>query len=583
MKVKKLDPHLVNKIAAGEVIERPASVVKELMENSIDAQASRIEIKVKKAGIKEIMVSDDGEGLSEEDLKLAVKRHTTSKISREEDLENIHTLGFRGEALASIMEISRLSITAKRESDPAGVKLSGQGGRIEEVRSASRGQGTTVQVEDLFYNTPARKKYLRTERTEFYHIKKMVKRFILSYPGIHFQLAKGDKKIIDSPQTGNLKEVIADLYDTKLAKSMIEIKSSGNQLRVTGLVSNPQYTRSNRREQFTFVNGRYVRNRTLSYIIGKSYEGAVEKNRHPFIFLYIDIAPQMVDVNVHPKKEEVRFTNVGLVKDQVKQAITDGLRSEGMSFRSINGPSSKVTSSQTPTSWQKKTFTSPDGDELDLRSELAEEKELKKQVEGLDQEGEYKIMGQIFDTYILVETGRGLRIIDQHIAHERFLFEKLMDQISAGTIEKQRLLIPITVDLPFEEADLLKDNLKLLEEKLGVGIEDFGHGSFILRDWPEILAERLSKDDFKKTLESIVEALKNEDPDEIKIDELIHKLAAQMACHGAIKAGASLDYEEMIDLLTKLETLDNPRICPHGRPIIIEYSQHELNQMFKRD
>ncbi len=583
MKVKKLDPHLVNKIAAGEVIERPASVVKELVENSIDAQASRIEIKVKKAGIEEITVSDDGEGLSEEDLKLAVKRHTTSKISREEDLENIHTLGFRGEALASIMEISRLSITAKRESDPAGVKLSGQGGQIKEVKSASRGKGTTIRVADLFYNTPARKKYLRTERTEFYHIKNMIKRFILSYPPIHFRLDKGAKKVIDSPQTGNLREVIADLYDTKLAKSMIEIRSGGNQLRVTGLVSNPQHTRSNRREQFTFVNGRYVRNRTLSYIIGKSYEGAVEKNRHPFIFLYIDITPQMVDVNVHPKKEEVRFTNVGLVKDQVKQAITNGLRSKGMSLRSTNGLSGKVTSPQTPTTWQKKAFTSPDWDKLDLRSELSEVGELKKQAERFSQKGEYKIMGQIFDTYILVETGRGLRIIDQHVAHERFLFEKLMDQISQGTIKRQRLLIPITVNLPFDEADLLKDNLELLEEKLGIGVEDFGHGSFILRDWPEILAEKLSKDDFKKALEGIVEELKNEGADEIKIDELIHNLAAQMACHGAIKAGASLDYEEMIDLIDKLETLDNPRTCPHGRPIIIEYSQDELNKMFKRD
>lgn len=583
MKIKKLDPHLVNKIAAGEVIERPASVVKELVENSIDAGASTIEIKARKAGIKEITVSDNGEGFTEDDLKLAVKPHTTSKISREKDLESIHTLGFRGEALASIIEVSRLIITTKKEMKDTGIKLSGQGGEIKEVKTTGRGKGTTVQVKDLFFNTPARKKYLRTERTEFYHIKKTVKRFILAHPQSHFRLIHNDRKIIDSPKAAGLREVISDLYDPTLAKSMIEIESKGKQLRVNGLVSDLLHTRSNRTEQFTFVNGRYVRNKTLSYVIGKSYQGLIEKGRHPLIFLYLDINTQMVDVNVHPKKEEVRFTNLNLVKNQVKSAVTGGLQSAGMAFPSDQYKPRVKREGKAGTRLHEKATAFPDWEKLDLQAELEEVKERKSLEEKMDKKRGYKIIGQLFDTYILVQTIEGLRIIDQHVAHERHLFEKLTKQIANGKVTKQRLLIPITIDLPFDESELLKDSLELLDQKLGIGMEYFGGGSFILRDWPQVLTERLSKEDFRSTIESIVEALENEDLDEMDLDELIRDLAAEMACHGAIKAGTSLDYEEISDLLDKLEYLDNPQTCPHGRPIIIEYSLKELNKMFKRE
>lgn len=582
MKIKKLDPHLVNKIAAGEVIERPASVVKELVENSIDAGASTIEIKVRKAGIKEITVSDDGEGFTEDDLKLAVKRHTTSKISREKDLESIHTLGFRGEALASIIEVSRLIITTKKKMKDTGIKLSGQGGEIKEVKTTGRGKGTTVQVKDLFFNTPARKKYLRTERTEFYHIKKTVKRFILSHPQSHFRLIHNGRKIIDSPKASGLREVISDLYDPTLAKSMIEIESKGNQLRVSGLVSDLLNTRSNRAEQFTFVNGRYVRNKTLSYVIGKSYQGLIEKGRHPLIFLYLNINPQMVDVNVHPKKEEVRFTNLSLVKNQVKSAVTGGLQSAGMAFSSKQYKPSVKREGRAGMTLDEKSTASGGWEKLDLQAELEEVKERKSLEEKMDKKRGYKIIGQLLDTYILVQTIEGLRIIDQHVAHERYLFEKLTKQIANGKVAKQRLLIPITIDLSFDESELLKDSLELLDQKLGIGMEYFGGGSFILRDWPQVLTERLSKEDFQSTMESIVEALENEDLDEMDLDELIRDLAAEMACHGAIKAGTSLDYAEISDLLDRLEYLDNPQTCPHGRPIIIEYSLKELNKMFKR-
>ena len=328
MKVKELDAHLINKIAAGEVIERPASVVKELIENSLDAGSTMIEIIVEGGGMTRIAVSDDGEGMTKDDLLLAVKRHTTSKIRKEEDLENIKTLGFRGEALASIVEVSQTTIISKSDVEAEGTRLEIEGGQIKKIQAAGRARGTTVDVRELFFNTPARRKFLKKESTELYHIDRVLKRFVLSHPHVHFRLFHASKKILDSPRSADVKEKILDLYGAELAKQLLEIHYGNHLIKVRGFVSRPEATRADRSEQLIFINHRFVKDSALNYAIAKAYEGTIKSDRYPIVFLFVEIDPQLVDVNVHPQKLEVRFVNQTLVQGAVKKAISDALMSQ---------------------------------------------------------------------------------------------------------------------------------------------------------------------------------------------------------------------------------------------------------------
>lgn len=575
MKVKELDPHLINKIAAGEVIERPASVVKELVENSIDAGCTMLEVSIENGGIEHITVADDGEGMTKEDLLLAIKRHTTSKISTEADLENIRSLGFRGEALASIVEVSKVTIITKNEAEPEATRVEIEGGQVKKIQAAGHGRGTTVEAKELFFNTPARRKFLKKEKTEAYHIVKVLKRFILSHPQIHFRFFQNGKKLIEVPKSSDLQEVIANLYDAELARSLIEIRLEGNRLRVKGLISKPHESRADRSEQFIFVNGRYVKDSAINYAISKAYEGLVEKDKHPVIFLFIEIDPQMVDVNVHPKKEEVRFANQILVQAAVKKAIGDALVSQQIMPRM---EPIKTREEIKYKEHRRLDLHYDETKELDLKSEILEaqkEREAAKR-----EEKSYRIIGQVHDTYIIVQTEGGLEIIDQHVAHERILFERFIAQLLAGQILKQRLLIPITIELSPDKAVLLAEHLNLLAEKLGIGMEHFGGGSFILRDWPQALTEGLSKEKFKNAIDRILETLEHED--ELDFEELAKELATKMACEAALAKGRPLKLEEMEDLIVQLKKTQNPYSCPHGRPIIVSYSLEELEKGFGR-
>jgi len=580
MKVKELDAHLINKIAAGEVIERPASVVKELIENSLDAGSTLIEITVEGGGITRIAISDDGEGMTKEDLLLAVKRHTTSKIHKEEDLGNIKTLGFRGEALASIVEVSKTTITTKSDEAPEGTRLEIEGGQIKKIQAAGRARGTTVDVKELFFNTPARRKFLKKESTELYHIDRVLKRFVLSHPHVHFRLFHDTKKIIDSPSSTNVQEKILDLYGAELAKQLLEIRSESNLIKVKGFVSRSDATRADRSEQLIFINHRFVKDGALNYAIAKAYEG-VFKDRHPIVFLFIEIDPQMVDVNVHPQKLEVRFANLSLVQGAVKKAISDALMSQHAVPHLEKAAPQKTT--QELKYKERRRMYYGESRELDLKQEIIAAQQAKAAAfDSLQVEESYKIIGQIHNTYIVVQTLDGLELIDQHVAHERVLYEQLLTQITASKVPKQRLLIPITLELPPDKAQLLEKHLKLLDEKLGIGLEHFGGGSFILRDWPQLMSEDLSKQALKDAVDKLLETLEHEEAGAVPVEQLAKKLAARVACEAAVVKNTPLTPEEMAGLVKQLKSAQNPVSCPHGRPIILKYSLEELERKFGR-
>ncbi len=601
-RVHELDAHLVNKIAAGEVIERPASVVKELIENSLDAGSKRIEIAIQSGGTERIQITDDGAGMGREDLLLAVKRHTTSKIHTEDDLERIATLGFRGEALASIVEVSRATIVSRAAEDKEATRVTIEGGTVQETRSEGRRPGTTIEIRDLFVNTPARRKFLKTERTESTHISRTVKRFALAYPRVHFKLTSGARTVLESPPARDTREAIAHLYDAGLAKSLVEASSEGESVNVHGFVAPADRTRTDRNEQFLFVNGRYVRDAALGYALKRAYEGLIDKDRHPIAFLFLTIDPEQVDVNVHPKKEEVRFADVRTVQGELKRAVTEALLAGG-ARTAIQDPSSQSSAheewmrpqtrqlqgkqSNVPRSFDlRKAISeaqSPPPEASNEATESAREDPSTRSASSADQPGvetSDRVIGQLHGTYLLVQTDEGLELIDQHVAHERILYERFLRQMTQGEVRRQRLLIPMTLELSADEAEQLESYIETLDEQIGIGLEPFGGGTFVVRDWPDIFAKDLTKDDVLTTLERLLETLEHED--ELDPEAWAKVMAADRACEAAVVQHTRLSEAEMDRLVAELRMLDNPYRCPHGRPIVLSYSLKELERAFGR-
>ena len=598
-RVHQLDAHLVNKIAAGEVIERPASVVKELVENSLDAGSTRIEIAIEGGGTDRIQISDDGEGMSRDDLWLAIQRHTTSKIRTERDLEQIATLGFRGEALASIVEVSRATITSRSPDDDEATRVVIDGGVVGETRSEGRRPGTTIEIRDLFFNTPARRKFLKTERTESTHISRTVKRFALAYPNVHFKLTSGARTVLESPPARDAREAIAHLYDAGLAKSLVEARSDGETIRVHGFVAPADRTRTDRNEQFLFVNGRYVRDAALGYALKRAYEGLIDKDRHPIAFLFLTVDLEEVDVNVHPKKEEVRFADVRAVQGELKRAVSEALLAGG-ARTSIKDPTSQTsadedwtrsqrgelqgTSSNMPRAFDlRKAIRDAQGASSESSSEgveLASDEPSSASFDQADAETHDRVIGQLHGTYLLVQTDEGLELIDQHVAHERILYERFLQQMTTGEIRRQRLLIPMTLELAPDEAEQLATYVEMLDQQIGIGLEPFGGGTFVVRDWPDVFAKDLTKDDVLSTLERLLDALEHED--ELDPEALAKAMAADRACEAAVVQHTRLSEAEMQRVVTELRTLDNPYRCPHGRPIVLHYSLGDLERAFGR-
>jgi DNA mismatch repair protein MutL len=603
MRINALDSHLINIIAAGEVIDRPASIVKELVENSLDAGATRVEVEVQQGGIGVIRISDDGAGIHPDDLALAVQRHATSKISSEHDLEAIQTLGFRGEALASICEVARVTIDTRNAEADEGLRLVINGGQAEPIVATGRGRGTTIEVRDLFFNLPARRKFLKAEKTEAMHITRLMKRFLFSHPNTHFRLIQGKRTLLDSPSSSDLKEIASHLYSAQIAKHLVEVDHQGEMLKVTGWVSTSQLTRGDRNEQYTFVNSRSVSDAVIHYAINRAYEGTLERGRHPYVCLHLEIDPREVDVNVHPQKQEVRFLNSNDVRRDIVHALTQGL----------------VSSHATPKlPWKAAEDAlryTPQRPDVDLKQELGqrrqpfrhpsesrfpEREESAPTSSGLpiqstrqetptpnyDQSqptlmetDDARVVGQLHGTYIVVQTSEGFELIDQHVAHERVLYEAFLKQLGDGNARSQKMLIPEQLKLPPDQSQLLQQHQSLLA-KLGIEIEAFGPDTFLLRAWPEALADFHAKVGYRVALEQLLDVVEHEgDPG---FEGLAKVLVASLACEAAVVKNTLMPLDAMKHLVKQLRKAEDPFHCPHGRPIILKYGLMELERAFKR-
>jgi len=555
-------------------VERPASVVKELVENALDAGATRIEIKVKGAGKRLIEVSDDGQGIDQEDLPLTVVRHATSKLETAEDLFRVSTLGFRGEALSAIGSVSHLKITSKQEGEEVGHMIRVEGGERGDVSRVGAPQGTVVRVENLFYNVPARLKFLKTERTEKRHIDQVVTHYALAYPEVRFHLSHDGQTAIQTSGSGDYREVLSVIYGVDVAKEMIRVVAEEDPLRVEGFISPPDLTRSNRKEITFFVNRRPVQDIALTKALTQAYHTMLMKGRYPIAVLFLDIDPRMVDVNVHPTKAEVRFKNKGEVFTGLSRAVRRALLAHAP-VPGVGGPRGHEL-------WGRKTSGEDQGSQdVDPAWGMAREGEREPEDQAAAQEKSsalqtpiLRLIGQVATAYLIAEGPDGLYLIDQHAAHERVLFEKFMRE-RKDTIHSQALLEAVRVEFPPAASELMEEELPLLNQ-LGFEVEPFGRNTFVVRAIPAILGDV----DPREALRSAVEDLEvDESPLEGKIED---KIIARVCKRAAVKAGQVLSPEEQKSLLRDLEGCETPRSCPHGRPTMIHLSVDLLERQFGR-
>ena len=581
MGIKVLSEKLASQIAAGEVIERPASVVKELVENAIDAGARQIAIEIKKSGKALIQVSDDGTGIPADEIELAVSRHATSKLYKAEDLFDIRTLGFRGEALASIGSVSKLSVVSKYVGAQLGAELRVDGGKSEGVISRSAPVGTIVRVEDLFYNVPARLKFLKSELTESRQITGLITRYALAYPSIRWKLEQDGKVFLHTTGSGNRQEILQDLFGVSDAKKLMPIHYEDGEYEVEGFVSNLNLTRSNRKDITLFVNGRWVQDSSLTAAVIRAYNTMLMVGRFPVVVLFIQVPPSMVDVNVHPSKAEVRFSDNEKVFSLIQRGIKRGLLAY-----------TPVPELNTAVLWGRPVDMGSDTETNQLNLNIPE-KEFQEPISAsnaalinqpqqpLQQafSSEYlpvlRLVGQVAATYIVAEGPDGLYLIDQHAAHERVLFEQMMAQARSGIVPSQTLLNASVIELTPEKAGLLEGKLDVMK-KLGFELESFGPNTFSLRAIPSILAGGNPTDAVYAVVNAFEE---DETPLLAEIESLV---AARVCKRMAIKAGQIMSPEEQRNLLINLETCQVPRTCPHGRPTMIHLSAMMLERQFGR-
>jgi len=574
MPIHRLDRALTLKIAAGEVVDRPASIVKELAENAIDARSERIEVLFEDGGRSRIVIRDDGTGMSEDDLRLSIERYATSKISSEADLSNIRSLGFRGEALASVAAVSRLKIVTKESGEESAYELVAEGGELVRCDPAARPTGTTVDVTDLFFNVPARAKFLGSARTESLHIHRILQRLAVLCPEIGWEVRHGSREVLLAPRVGSQRDRLVQIYGGEIAEALIPIEIERENVRITGFVSRPDLRRSNRRDQMFVVNGRFVSDRGLSFVLSSAYRGMLRPGSFPLALVQIELPPQLVDVNVHPRKEEVRFAQVRQVQDAVAAALQKALSSQAVvvplgpssprGAAHVNAPEHALHSSG------QRTLNLHLGREMAVSKAVHEAEKVRPQADRL-------VLGQIHATYLLVESPEGLEIVDQHIAHEQILYTKLQREW-AGGIARQVFLLPVRVEVPFEQAAIIASHLAELAE-VGVVLDEFGGGTFLIREFPQALANSQARTGFQQIVEMLADTL-SEGRD---LKQMLYtKLLSNLACGAAIKAGDAIPLVEAQDLVDELMKLEDPYTCPHGRPIIVSYSKHELDKRFKR-
>ncbi|WP_334331618.1 MULTISPECIES: DNA mismatch repair endonuclease MutL [unclassified Companilactobacillus] len=621
--IHELPVELSNQIAAGEVIERPASVVKELVENSIDAKATQILITVAQSGLKSIEVNDNGNGINADDVEVAFLPHTTSKIANDRDLFNIKTLGFRGEALASIASISKLTVVTSTDGKSA-VRAKFSGNELIKKETFARSVGTTMLVEDLFFNTPARLKYVKSLHTELNRIVDIVDRLAMGHPEISFRLIHEGKDLVWTSGNDNLQQTIAGIYGRSIASHMFQFENSDPDYQIKGFFSKPDTTRSNRSYISLILNGRYIKNFQLTNAVVRGYGSKLMVARYPIAVIDIKMDPSLVDINVHPTKQEVRLSNEGHIGDLISQGIKDRLskqnlipdavknlnrkpvdtyKPEQISFEDVE-TIDKISEPMTPTEVAQpkvtahkepveKEFVTPtdgmpifnDPEHLKSWDERLKKEAQVKVVEQPDQSPikepqpsgfpDLRYIGQIHGTYLVAESKDGFYLIDQHAAQERVNYEYYRKEIGRVTQDQQKLLVPIVLDYPNSESILIREKKPVLES-IGLYLDDFGQNSFVVNTHPTWFVQGQEESTIKEMIDYVLNDSK------ISVASFREKNAIMMSCKRAIKANHHITDREAIELLHNLTKAENPYNCPHGRPVLVEFSNKDLEKMFKR-
>lgn len=652
-----LDDQTINKIAAGEVVDRPASIVKELVENSIDAKATAITVEIRKGGISYIKITDNGIGFASDDVEMAFERHATSKIRKEEDLAHITSMGFRGEALASIAAISKVTLTSKSIKEDVGVKVRVEAGNILSVENAPAVTGTKIEINDVFFNVPARFKFLKKDYTEAGYIEDVMIRTALANPGVSFKYINNGKTIIQTSGNNDLRSTIYDLFGKEIYQNVIPLEYESNDIKVNGMIGLPIISRSTRMHQFTFINSRYIKDKTINTAIDKACDQKYAINKFPFIVLNMQIDPSHIDVNVHPAKLEVKFDDEARVFDSIYYAVRSSIEKNNKEI----SPFTNIKQEEVEKNIQqisknlinngiiRNNFVEPKkkydfdkanekvfSNSVKVEEKLNENTEINniddivyenidKKEEDLDikivqkvtnilnedvtednsynttpsflenedkiekytskdnvvleeepkEELLYKYIGQVFDTYIIIQIKEKMYIIDQHAAHERLLYEQIKEAYYSKDKQSQLLLIPILVELTTKEKELVDNNLEMFE-KSGFIIEDFGETTVKISGVPNIGYDIEYKSMFKDIIDELLGAYKTEK------SEKEFRFIATLACKAAVKGRMKLNKEEQISLIDDMVKLDNPFTCPHGRPTAYEISKYEIERRFLR-
>jgi DNA mismatch repair protein MutL len=581
-RIRRLPPQLANQIAAGEVVERPASVVKELVENAIDAGAGRIAIHVELGGKKQVRVEDDGEGMDAEDARLAIERHATSKIQRADDLAAIRTMGFRGEALPSIASVSHFVLRTRARGAGSGTEIRVNGGAVASAVEVGAAEGTAIDVNDLFYNLPARRKFLKSDAAESAQVSKLVTQLALAHPEIGFALTSAGRKVLQCPPAASPRERLYQLYGER--SDLIDVTKSAGGLQLTGFIAALAEQGPTRGPQNVFINRRIVKDRTIAHAIIDAYSQASIKERSPEVHLFIEMPPDAVDVNVHPTKAEVRFRDQSLVHEVVRRALMDALGKSAIPQLQLSSESTYarpitpalpgvLAGGQYPSRWipiaGSVTQTPVEAERARPVSDpaaTAQSVEIKPLIP----------LGQFRDTFIIAVDADGVAIIDQHVAHERVLFERVMEKLSAGRLESQRLLVPLVIDLPAGAHQALVSRRADLE-RFGFDVESFGGGSVRVGAVPALL----KTEDCSKALLALAEDLEGLDRG-AHVQDALQRIAATTARHAAVKANYPLTYEKMTHILDELRATAYSTVCPHGRPVMLRLTRREIEKNFDR-
>lgn len=594
MSIHLLNQNTINQIAAGEVVDRPSSVVKELVENSIDAGATAITVEIKDGGISFIRITDNGVGIPKDDIKIAFLRHSTSKIKDAADLVSISSLGFRGEALSSISAVAQVELITKTANELSGIRYEISGGVEKNFEEVGAPEGTTFIVRNLFYNTPARRKFLKTPATEGGYINSLMEHLCMSHPDISFRYIQNNQQKLHTTGNGNLKDVIYNIFGREITGELVELKGEFENFTITGYVAKPVVSRSNRNFENYYINGRYIKSPIIMKAIEAAYEPFMMQHKCPFTAFHIDIEPKELDVNVHPSKMELRFANGPYLYDSIVSCITEALtRRELVPKIEVEAPTPVATPPKPVIEAPKPVIQKmPEPFEVNRLTKLQEEaakpviQEEPIKYEQLmifnepdllkeENKPNITIVGQIFDTYWIVQFENSMYIIDQHAAHEKVLYEEFIKRYEQRLITTQMLNPPVIIELTGREEQVLKENMDYFTG-YGFELEDFGDSSYAIRGIPTDFTEADTKELLMEILDSMSDEAFKKTPESIK-DRI-----ATMSCKAAVKGNNHLSQREATELISKLMTLDNPYNCPHGRPTMITMTKYELEKKFKR-